>query len=170
MDFLELAKKRYSCRKFASTKVEDEKINKIIEAGILAPTAVNFQPFKIWVIKSPESVSKLLEVTRFTFGAPVVLAVGGREPSAWVRESDQKSFVDIDASIVATHMMLETQDLGLGTTWVGYFDEDRLKELFPQMREYNIVALFPLGYPADDAEPSVRHFQRKTADEIVSVI
>ena len=170
MDFLELVKERYSCRKISNKEVEQEKIDKIVEAARLAPTAVNFQPFKIWVIKSADKVAKVSESTRYTFGAPIIFAVGAKKEEAWLREYDHKNFADIDASIVATHIMLEIQQLGLGTTWVGYFDEDKLKSLFPEMKEYSIVALFPTGYPADDAEPSPRHSQRKDVKDLVKIL
>ena len=134
-----------------------EKIDKIIESAIVAPTAVNYQPFKIWIIRTPEDIEKVAQTTPYTFHAPMIFAVGGNVDEAWVRKYDSKNFVDIDAAIVATHMMLEIQDLGLGTTWVGSFDEEKLKELFPAMAGYNIIALFPTRYPAENAHPSKLH-------------
>ncbi len=170
MDFLELAKERYSCRKISNKEVEQDKIDKILEAARLAPTAVNMQPFKVWVIKSPEAIAKVGKATLFTFGAPLIIVVGAKKEDAWVRQTDHKNFAEIDATIVATHIMLEIHQLGLGTTWVGYCDEGRLKTLFPEMSDYNIVALFPTGYPDNDAEPSPRHSQRKDIKEFVKEI
>lgn len=167
MTFLELAKERYSCRKFNNKVVEQEKIDKIIEAAMAAPTAVNKQPFRIWVIKDCKALEKLKQITPFTFDAKLIFAIGADEKEAWSRPFDKKSFADIDGTIAATHMMLEIQELGLGTTWVGYFDENKLKEVFPQMTGYNIVALFPTGYPADNAEISPMHYKSKSVDEIV---
>ena len=77
-----------------------------------------------------------------------------------MRSFDKKNFADVDASIAATHMMLEIEALGLGTTWVGHFDAPKLKELFPEMADYELVAIFPVGYPAEDAKPSTRHAER----------
>ena len=170
MDFLELAKDRYSCRKFSDKEVEQEKIDKILEAAIAAPTAVNIQPYKIWVLKSPEAVKKVSAATSFTFGANVIMIVGANEDEGWERGFDKKKFAQIDATIVATHLMLETHSLGLGTTWVGYFDENKLKGHFPKMNKYKIVGIFPIGYPADDAAPSSRHSLRKPKEELVTVI
>ena len=167
MDFLELAKARYSCRKFSGRAVEKEKLEKIIEAAIAAPTAKNLQPWRLWVLQSGEAMAKVKEVTACHFGAPVVLAVGGCAKDAWVRPFDQRNFEDVDAAIVGTHIMLAVQELGLGTTWVGYFDEPKMKKLFPEMAEYDLVALFPIGYPADDAAPADRHNQRKAKEELV---
>ena len=160
MSFLDLAKERYSCRKLSAQPVEEEKLQKILEAGNLAPTAVNKQPFHIWVLKSEEAMQKVSQTTSFIFGAPVAFVVGSKAESAFVRSFDKKNFADVDASIAATHMMLEIEALGLGTTWVGHFDAPKLKELFPEMADYELVAIFPVGYPAEDAKPSARHAER----------
>ncbi len=167
-EFLELAKKRFSCRKFKDTPVERDKLEKILEAGIIAPTAKNSQPFKIWVFESEEALSKVRKITPCHFNAPVIIAVGGDSEEAFTRPFDERNFEDVDASIIATHIMLEIQDIGLGSTWVGFFDEPELKKLFPEMNGYDIVALFPVGYPADDAAPTERHFTKKAFDELVS--
>ena len=140
--------------------MEEEKLQKILEAGNLAPTAVNKQPFHIWVLKSEEAMQKVSQTTSFIFGAPVALVVGSKAEGAFVRSFDKKNFADVDASIVATHMMLEIEALGLGTTWVGHFNAPKLKELFPEMADYELVAIFPVGYPAEDAKPSARHAER----------
>ena len=88
MTFNELARKRYSCRKLSAKPVEQEKLDAVIEAGILAPTAVNKQPFRIWVAKSPEALKAIHDVTPFTFGASVFLIVGAKREEAWVRPAD----------------------------------------------------------------------------------
>ena len=167
MAFIDLAHARYSVRKFSSAPVEPEKVEKILEAGIIAPTAKNAQPVRIWVIESDEALEKVRACTSCHFDAPVVFAVGGKRDDAWIRPSDGKSYVDVDASIVATHMMLEIHDLGLGSTWVGWFDAPALAAAFPEMEPYEMVALLPVGYPADDAEPTPRHEQYKPYDELV---
>ena len=172
MNFIELVKSRYSCRKFSEKNVEDEKLNAILQAAIAAPTAKNVQPVKIWVIKSTGSLEKIKSCTPFQWmkEVPAVLAVGGTENGAFVRPSDNRNFEDIDAAIVATHIMLAVEAEGLGTTWVGYFDVPKVKELFPEMKDYDLIALFPIGYPADDAMPADRHYIRKSVSEAVSFI
>ncbi|MEE3349286.1 MAG: nitroreductase family protein [Candidatus Gastranaerophilaceae bacterium] len=170
MDFLKLAHERYSCRKFSGKVVEQEQIDKIIEAGLAAPTAVNFQPFKIWVVRTQENLEKISEATPFRFGASTVFIIGADTKNAYVRRFDAKNFGEIDACIVTTHMMLAVHDLGLGTTWVGAFDESKLKSLLPETKDYDIVALLPVGYPADDVSPSEKHYSRKSASEIVKYI
>ena len=168
MDFLELARERYSCRQLSNRKVEKEKLDKIIEAGILAPTATNAQPYKIWLIESCEAKEKLAKANRYQFGAEVFFVVGAKKDEAWVRKFDNYNFADVDASIVATHMMLEIADLGLGTTWVGHFDEPLLKEEFPEMKDYELIAIFPVGYPAEDVKPAERHNIRRNVEEAVA--
>ena len=172
MDFLELAKNRYSCRKFSDRKVEDEKIEKIIKAGICAPTAVNYQPFKIWRVESEEARVNIHSVTTCTFGANTFLIVGCDRTAAWTREYDNYNFADVDGAIVATHMMLEIQALGLGTTWVGHFDAAKLKEIYPEMKNYDLIAIFPIGYSdeSDGGKPSPRHSIRKSEAELVKNI
>ncbi|MBQ7561246.1 MAG: nitroreductase family protein [Synergistaceae bacterium] len=169
MEFFDLIKARYSCRKFANKPVEDDKLTKILEAANLAPTAKNVQPVKIWVFKSNDSIGKVKTVTPCHFNAPVILAVGGTKDGAFVR-SDGRNYEDVDACIVATHLMLAVHDLGLGSTWVGFFDAEKLKELFPEMKDFDLVALFPIGYPAEDAQPAERHFIRKNLDELVKYL
>ena len=168
MDFLNLSRDRYSVRKLSDKPVEPEKIEAILQAGLAAPTACNNQPFKIWVLRSPEVIEKMAEMTPFTFGAKVILAVGSKAEEGWVRKYDQKNFADVDAAIVATHLMLAIHELGLGTTWVGSFDEGKLKAAFPEMEGYSLIAMFPTGYPAEDAEPSRLHLVSKEKAELVA--
>ncbi|MGN0621035.1 MAG: nitroreductase family protein [Porcipelethomonas sp.] len=166
MEFLELAKRRYSCRNISEKAVEPEKIQKILEAGTAAPTACNMQPIKIWVIEKDEDIEKIKEVTSCTFGARLFFVVGGRKDQGWVRKFDGREFADVDAAIAATHMMLEIEDSGLASTWVANFDSCRLKKLFPDMEEYDLIAIFPVGYAEETAKPSDRHSQRKSLEEI----
>lgn len=167
MNFLELAKARYSCRKLTATPIEPEKIERILQATIAAPTAKNLQRYTIWAIKSPEAFDKLKQTTNYTFGSALAFVIGAKKDGAFDRPFDNKNFAEIDAAIVATHMMLAIQDEGLGTTWVGYFDAPKLKELFPEMADYELIAIFPVGYPAEDAKPSPRHEERRKISEAV---
>ena len=167
-DFLSLARDRYSCRAFTEKPVEPEKIDALLEAAVAAPTAVDKQPWHAWVFETPEAVQRLAACTRFHFGARVIIAVGAKADEAWVRKYDGRNFADVDASIVATHIMLAAHDLGLGTTWVGHFDAPAVKEAFPETADYDLVALFPLGYPAPDGGPSAQHDKRKDVADLVT--
>ena len=170
MSFLELAKARYSCRKLTDKAIEPEKIDRIINAAIAAPTAKNLQRYTIWAIKSPEAFDKLKQTTNYTFGSALAFVIGAKKEGAFDRPFDKKNFSEIDAAIVATHLMLAVQDEGLGTTWVGWFDAPKLKELFPQMADYELIAVFPIGYPAEGAKPSNRHEERRSiADAVVEL-
>lgn len=168
-EFLQLAHDRYSVRKFSDKPVEKEKLEKIIEAGKAAPTAVNFQPFKLFVFENKESIEKLSQAHHFAFAKniPAVIIVGSDSTKSWKRQFDGLDYANIDAAIVATHIMLEIHDLGLGSTWCGHFDQAKVKELFPETEGYNLIAMFPIGYIADDAEPSKTHFVCKAEEDII---
>ena len=167
MSFSELAQNRYSVRKFSEQAVEEEKLQKIIAAACAAPTAVNYQPWHVWVFTGG-SLEKIREIAGIRFVTPVVMIVGADTENAWVREYDQHNFAEVDASIVATHIMLEVHDEGLGTVWVGHFNAPKLKEYFPEMAKYELVALFPIGYPAEDALPSPRHSETKPTNALIT--
>ena len=168
-EFIKLAHERYSCRNLTDRPVEKEKIDLIIEAGVCAPTAANRQPFRIFVAESEEAVSKVKSYCGQPFiqPAPVVFIIGADPETAWVRRIDDKNFADVDASIVATQMMLEIQDLGLATTWIGHFECDKIKEAFPEMNGYCLIAMFAVGYPSEDAQASPMHEKSKPEAELV---
>ena len=112
MSFLELAKARYSCRRLTNAAIEPEKIERILQAAIAAPTAKNLQRYTIWKIQSPEAFDKLKQTTNYTFGAALAFVVGAKKDGAFDRPFDGKNFAEIDAAIVATHLMLAIQDEG----------------------------------------------------------
>lgn len=165
MEFNELIRERFSCRALSDKEIPHESMNRIFEAARVAPTAVNRQPFKIWAIESPDARAKLAETT-----AGVFLVIGSKADEAWVRPDDDLNFADVDAAIVATHIMLAIHNEGLRATWVGKFNTPKLKELFPVMEGYNLIAIFPVGYPTEKGVPSPRHKERKSAVDIVQVL
>lgn len=166
MDFLELAGNRYSCRKYKGVKVEDEKIEKILEAARIAPTACNRQPQKIIVVKGDEAMAKLRKCTTSHYNAPLAFIVCYDGNECWVRDYDGKKSGEVDASIVTTHMMLEAYNQGLGSVWVMHFNPESVKKEFELPDNIVAVSILPVGYPADDAEPSPRHLESKTTAEI----
>ena len=168
MDFLHLAKdQRYSVRKFQDRPVEQEKLDLILEAGRIAPTACNYQPQRIVVIRDPAAYEKLKQCTPCHFDAPVVLVICYDKTTVWKNKTNGTVGGDVDASIVTTHMMLEIADLGLATTWVGAFNHQKARELF-DIPEYLVpVALLPVGYAADEVEPHPWHFKRFEMDHTV---
>jgi len=168
MNFLELVKARYSCRKLTDKPIEPEKIDRILQAAIAAPTAKNNQPYKIWKLTSAEAMAKLKQATNFTFGAGMALMVGVKPDEAFVRPFDKVNFAQIDGAIIATHIMLAIESEGLSTTWVGYIDTPKLAEVLPETAGYEIVAMFPIGYAAEGAKPSPRHEDRRALSEVVT--
>ena len=158
MDFLELAKERYSVRAFSDKPVEQEKLDKIIEAGLVAPTAKNLQPVRIYVMKSAEAMEKMNALTRCIYGAPMALLVCYDEEEAWHSPFNLKyDSGEMDATIILTHMMLEAWEQGIGSCWVGLFDHDEAAKVFKLRHEIKPVAIMPLGYAAEDAQPSPGH-------------
>ena len=170
MNFLELAKERYSCRRFSERIVEDDVIDKILEAARLAPTAVNFQPQRIIVVKSSEAMLKLKKGISPNLNPTLAFIVSYDKNTCWVREYDNAPSGEVDASIVATHMMLEATNLGLGSTWVMHFNPFIVKEEFELDDNIIPVAVLVMGYPALDASPSANHNKRKETKEFCKTV
>ncbi len=168
--FLELAKSRYSCRKFADKKVEQDKIDYILQAARVAPTAVNYQPQKIYVIESESALAKVGECTKYSFDAPLNFLVCYDKEISWKRGYDGDDSGNVDAAIVTAHMMLAAYDVGIGTTWVGSFNPQKARELFDLPDNIVPVAFLPSGYPAEDAHPAHLHEKRKEFSETVEYI
>lgn len=168
MDFLALAGKRYSVRSFKSDPVPQEIIDKILDAGLAAPTACNIQPQKITVVNSEEGLARFRKCTECHFHAPLAFIVSYDKTLCWRRKFDGKESGDIDASIVATHMMLEAADLGIGSTWVMFFIPEAVKTEFCFSEDLEPVALLVMGYPAENAAPAAKHFLCRNREEIVS--
>lgn len=169
MSFLDLAKARYSVRSFCDKPVEEAKVQKLLEAAQLAPTACNKQPVKILVLKSPSSLETLKKCTRSHFGTTLAMIFCYRKDECWVREYDGKASGDVDASIVTTHVMLEAAELGLGSTWVMHFDPAALRYEFRIPEELEPVSLLVMGYPSEEAAPSPRHAQTKSLEELTEL-
>lgn len=167
MSFNELAKSRYSARSFKAQPVEQDKLNAILGAGMLAPTACNNQPQRIKVIDSQEELKKLDECTRFRFEAPLVLLICYDRTQVWKRRYDDADSGEIDASIVTTHIMLEAQEQGLGSCWVMLFEPEKLREKLDLPEDIIPVALLPMGYVTDDCQPNPLHSKSKSLEEIL---
>ncbi|MGI6354184.1 MAG: nitroreductase [Lentisphaerae bacterium] len=161
MSFMKLAAERYSVRKFSSQPVEPEKLATVLEAGRLAPTAANKQPQRIFVLQSEAALAAVRESTKCHFSAPVVLLICYDEAKAWQNPFTGQFSGEVDAAIVTSHMMLAAADLGLGTTWVGYFKPEPVIEFCKLPAEIKPVAMLPLGYPAADATPGPMHSSRE---------
>lgn len=167
MDFLQLARERYSCRNFSNQVVEKEKIEKILEAARIAPTAVNYQPQRILVLDNQKKLEGLKECTIYGWNAPVIMIICYDKNVSWKRKQDGKDEGIVDAAIVTTHMMFEIASLGLGTTWIGSFDPEKVRGVYQIPEHYEIVALLPVGYKAENSVPSETHDKRNPIENMV---
>lgn len=167
MNFEELAEARFSVRKFSSEPVSKEKLDLVLRAARLAPTAGNRQPQRIIAVTQPELINELDCCTPYLFDAPVVLIVCYDNQVCWKRPHDGQDSGVVDASIVTTHMMLQAADLGLGTTWVMYFDPQKLSAVCHLPENIVPVAMLVLGNPAPNAGPATKHSQREPMQTLV---
>lgn len=165
MELEEVIRKRTSVRKFSDKKLEQEKLEKILEAGRIAPTAKNNQPIKIYVVNSEEGLLKIDKASRCRYGASTVLVVCGNKEEAY--HKDDYTTYEMDSCIVATHMMLEATNINVDNIWVEAFDGDILREELNIPEELTPVCLLPLGYKTEDCPMNPLHSVRKNIEEIV---
>ncbi len=162
MKFIELAKERYSVRSYLPRKIEDEKLQLILEAGRVAPTACNNQPQRVLVIQSEEGLAKIGETAPSKmFRAPCVIVVCADRTKTWIRPIDGMNSADIDASIVTDHMMLQAQELGIGSVWICYFDSSKIKQAFNLPEGVEPINVLALGYTDETPQSSERHATRR---------
>ena len=171
MGFMELAKKRYSVRRFQDKPVEQEKLDAVLAAGNLAPTAKNLQPQRIYVLQSEDALGKLDALTHCRYGAKTVLLFTYKADEDWKNplEDGIHSGVE-DVSIVATHMMLAAAEQGLGTCWCNYFSNSKLEEALGLPEEERSVLIMPIGYADEKAKPAPGHEKKKDIAETVKYL
>lgn len=160
MDFLNLVKSRYSVRCYTGRKVEKEKLDKILEAAHAAPTAANLQPVHLIVVQEADGLSKIGKAADI-YHAPLAIIVCGDHSKAWKRPFDGKKTVDIDASILTDHMMLEAVEQGLGTVWICYFKPDILKREFKLPEELEPINILAIGYSDESPASPERHSETR---------
>lgn len=166
-EFIKLAQERSSIRKYSNKEVSCEVLNQIIESARIAPSAVNFQPWKFLIIKGEKSKQIVREsYKREWFAtAPLYIIACGNHQEAWHRSFDGKDHTDIDIAIAVEHICLSATSAGLGTCWVCNFDATKLKTDLSLPEDLEPIAIIPLGYPEGDGD--VRPKKRKTTEEIV---
>lgn len=168
MDLLNIAKSRYSVRSYSDKKVEKEKLYKILEAAHVAPTAANLQPVRLLVVQEKENLDKIGNAANI-YNAPLAIIVCSDHSKAWKRPFDGKQSVDIDASILTDHMMLEATELGLGSVWVCYFKPDVIKKEFALPDNLEPINILAIGYADESPANPDRHIQmRIPMDELVT--
>lgn len=168
-NFLKLAEERYSVRKFSQKEISQEDLDKILRAGQVAPTAANFQPQRIFVLKSKEALEKAKSVTPFCFNAPMVLMICWDKTVSWKAIDGHDSGV-VDATIAITQMMLEAFDLGIGSCWVRGYDKRLLEKAFQLPENLESVSLLPIGYLLEDSKPHPVHFRRYPIENMVTYL
>lgn len=167
MDFKQLIAERYSVRNFRPEHLPKPLLDEILAAGHKAPTGCNYQPQRILVLNTDEAIVKLKECTKCHFGAPTALLVCHNTQESWVRRYDGALSSAVDASIVATHMMLAAHNEGVGCCWVMHFDPAAMREKFNIPPHIEPAALLVMGYPAEDAKPLDMHFKFRPMEETV---
>ena len=167
MDFQTLITERYSVRQFKNEHLEKDVIDKILGASHVAPTGCNFQPQRILVLNTDESIEKLSKCTKCHFNAPTAFLVCYNKDESWKRAYDGALSAPVDASIVATHMMLCAKDLGVGCCWVMHFNPMAMRETFNIPENIEPAALLVMGYPTPDAKPLGLHSKYRPMDEVV---
>ena len=166
-DFLSLAADRYSVRSFQPTHLPQEIIDKLLEAAKLAPTGCNNQPQRILILNTDASLEVLKNCTKCHFNAPTAMLICYNREECWTRKYDGAQSGVTDASIVATHVILEAADLGIGATWVMHFDPAAIREAYHIPQQVEPVALLVMGYPASDAKPMHFHEEYRDMSELV---
>ena len=167
MTFEQLITDRYSVRSFKNEHLPQEVIDKLLEAAHKAPTGCNYQPQRILVMNTDDSISKLQTCTRCHFGAPTAMLICHNKQESWKRKYDDARSSPVDAVIVATYLMLAAQNEGVGTCMVMHFDPTAMRETFSIPAHIESALLLVMGYPSEDAKPIEMHFKKRPLTETV---
>lgn len=157
-NFIELAEKRRSVRAYKPDEVPEEMLQTVLEAGRLAPSAVNKQPWRFIVVRG-ETTRRALGAAyarEWFWKAPAILVLCILPNEAWVRAYDGKNYAMVDGALAMDHMMLAAAELGLGTCWIGSFDPSALREILGLPDGVEVVGMTPLGFPDVEQNPRVR--------------
>jgi nitroreductase len=151
MEYTDLIAQRYSVRAYKPDPVEPEKLEKILEAARLAPTAANRQPFQLVVIHTENRANELQTIYHrdWFVQAPILICAVGVPRQSWVRSDDQRRYLDVDVAIVMDHLILEAANQGLGTCWIAAFNAKAARNILSLPDEVEPLIFTPLGYPAD---------------------
>ena len=170
MEFKEVIKARYSCKRYGNRRVEREKLDSILNAGRLAPTAKNLQEQHIYVLESPEALARVDSVTPCRYGAPTVLVVAFDKSNVYTYPGGKRDSGVEDATIVATHMILAAADEGVDSCWINRLDPEQLAEALGLPENEEILMMMDLGYAAEGAGPLPNHTSRRELAETVSYL
>lgn len=170
MEFTEVIKNRYSCKKYSGRQVEPEKLEAILEAGRLAPTAKNLQEQHVYVLQSEEMLAKIDGVTPCRYGAPTVVVVAFDKNNVFTYPGGKRDSGVEDATIVATHMILAAANEGVDSCWVNFFDPEKLASDLALPENEEVLMVMDLGYAAEGAGPLANHGSRKALTETVTYL
>ena len=168
MEFKEVIKNRYSCKKYSNRQVEKSALEAALSAGRLAPTAKNLQEQHVYVLQSPEALAKIDAVTPCRYGAPTVLVIAFDKNNVFTYPGGKRDSGVEDATIVATHMILAAADEGVDSCWINFLDPEKLAETLGLPENEEVLMVMDLGYAAEGAGPLPNHSSRKELSETVS--
>ena len=167
MAFADLALRRCSIRKYSERPVEQGKLDQVLEAARVAPTAKNLQPWRVHALWSPEALAAFDELTTMRFGAPVVLVFTYDVNEDWKNPLEEGIHSgQQDASIAAAYAMLQATELGLGTCWCNYLPNARVAAMLGLPKSERVVLALDVGYPAAEAHPAHLHWKRKPLEDL----
>ena len=168
MNFIEIAKSRFSVRSYKSAPIEENKLALVLEAFRVAPSAVNFQPWHLLILKNNDSKEKIYEAypREWLKTAPIIMVACCDHSLSWKR-SDGKDHADIDISIAVDHLSLQATELGLGTCWVCNFNVAVLKNNLDLPENIEPIVIIPLGYPTDKPDIGRHDSKRKPISDFV---
>lgn len=170
MDFTKVINERFSCKKFDGRKIEREKLNEILEAARVAPTAKNLQEQRIYVIESEEGLAKVDKCTPCRYNAGTVVLVAFDKNNVFTYPGEKRDSGVEDASIVATHMLLAAENAGVNSCWVNLFNPELVEEEFKLPENEEVLMMLDLGYAAEGVKPLPNHNSRKEISEVVKFI
>ena len=170
MEFKEVIRARFSCKKYSDRQVEKTALEAILEAGRLAPTAKNLQEQHIYVVQSPEALTKIDAVTPCRYGAPTVLVVAFDKNNVFTYPGGKRDSGVEDATIVATHMILAAADEGVNSCWINRLDPEKMAETLALPDNEEVLMVMDLGYADEGAGPLPNHENRKELSETVSYL
>lgn len=170
MEFSDVIKNRYSCKKFSSEQIGKDKLDAILEAGRVAPTAKNLQEQHIYVVQSERALETIDKLTPCRYNAPTVLIVAYNKNNVFTYLGDKRNSGIEDATIVATHLMLAAYNEGVDSCWINFFNPDELAKAFNLPEDEEILMLLDLGVADKTTTPLPNHNSRKALTETVSFI
>ena len=170
MEFKEVVRNRYSCKKFSDRQVSADQLNAILEAGRLAPTAKNLQEQRVYVLQSAEALARIDAATPCRYGAPTVLMVAFDRNNVFTYPGGKRDSGVEDATIVATHMILAAADEGVDSCWINFLDPGKLANALGLPENEEVLMVLDLGYAAEGAGPLPNHSSRKPLSETVSYL